>query len=300
MTRPDETATAPGVRTVIPNRVLVEIAARSDRGKKRTNNEDTYLVYRTGRFVERISSNIPESDLASQFEDGGYLMAVADGMGGMKAGEIASREALLTGFRLVLRAPKWLLNLDDPSTRNAEIEAFFERVHGYLAGMHAELLHQMKADPSKAGMGTTYTAAYSVGFDLFVVHIGDSRAYLFHDGELRRLTRDHTLAQRLADQGAIPQDEVERHPQRHVLTRVVGGSGGWFRAEIHHTRLQPGDMVLVCTDGLSGTVDEEEIAEMLGRHATSEETCDALLAASLERGAPDNVTMIVARYREAS
>ena len=96
------------------------------------------------------------------------------------------------------------------------------------------------------------------------------------------------------------QDEVESHPQRHVLTRVVGGSGGWFRAEIHHTRLSPGDTVLVCTDGLSGTVSEEDVAAILGRHTTSEEACDALLTASLDRGAPDNVTMIVAKYREAA
>ena len=280
------------------SRTKVEIAARSDRGKKRENNEDTYLVFRTGRFVERIQSNIPESDLDSHYEGGGYLMAVADGMGGMRAGEVASREALLEGFRLVLRAPRWLLSLDDPTTRDGEIEAFFERVHGYLAGMHAALLRQMASDPSKKGMGTTYTAAYSVGFDLFVVHIGDSRAYLLHDGHLKQVTRDHTLAQRLADQGAIPQEEVSSHPQRHVLTRVVGGSGGWFRAEIHHTRLHPGDAVLVCTDGLTGCVPDEEIARVLGGEATCEEACDSLLGTALERGAPDNVTMIVARYRE--
>src|SRR5687767_1099394 len=207
----------------MPHRMKVEVAARSDRGKKRENNEDTYLVFRTGRFVERIQSNIPESELSSHYEDGGYLLAVADGMGGTRAGEVASREALLEGFRLVLRAPRWLLSLDDPATRDGEIEAFFERVQGYLAGMHAALLRQMAADPSKKGMGTTYTAAYSVGFDLFVVHIGDSRAYLLHDGSLKQITRDHTLAQRLADQGAIPQEEVATHPQRHVLTRVVGG-----------------------------------------------------------------------------
>jgi PPM family protein phosphatase len=147
-------------------------------------------------------------------------------------------------------------------------------------------------------MGTTYTAAYSVGFDLFVVHIGDSRAYLLHDGHLKQITRDHTLAQRLADQGAIPQEEVSTHPQRHVLTRVVGGSGGWFRAEIHHTRLHPGDAVLVCTDGLTGCVPDEEIARVLEGAATCEEACDSLLGKALEGGAPDNVTMIVARYRE--
>ena len=279
-------------------RTKVEIAARSDRGKKRQNNEDTYLVYRTGRFVERIQSNIPEAELSSQYEDGGYLLAVADGMGGMKAGEVASREALLEGFRLVLRAPRWLLSLDDPTTRESEIEAFFERVQGYLAGMHAALLRQMAADPSKKGMGTTYTAAYSVGFDIFVVHIGDSRAYVLHDGQLKQITRDHTLAQRLADQGAIPQEDVSTHPQRHVLTRVVGGSGGWFRAEIHHTRLHPGDTVLVCTDGLTGCVPDEEIGRVLGSAAHCEEACDSLLTTALDGGAPDNVTMIVARYRE--
>lgn len=295
--RDDSTVTLPGF--LMPKRVLVEIAARSDRGKKRANNEDAFLVYRTGRFAERIVSNIPESELASQYEDGGYLMAVADGMGGMRAGEVASREALLTGFKLVLRAPKWLLNLDDPATRDAEIEAFFGRVHGYLAGMHAALLEQMKKDPSKAGMGTTYTAVYSVGFDIFVVHIGDSRAYALHEGELRRITHDHTLAQRLADQGAIAQEDVDTHPQRHILTRVVGGSGGWFRAEIHHMRLHPGDSVLVCTDGLTGTVTDEEIARVLGSAVTCENACESLLSMALDRGAPDNVTLIAARYREA-
>lgn len=282
----------------MPSRVEVEVAARSDRGRKRENNEDTFLVYRAGRFVERIQSNIPESELASRYEDGGYLLAVADGMGGMRAGEVASREALLEGFRLVLRAPRWLLSLDDPATRDAEIEAFFERVQGYLAGMHAALLRHMAADPSKKGMGTTYTAAYSIGFDLFVIHIGDSRAYVFHDGELKRITRDHTLAQRLADQGAISQEEVDTHPKRHVLTRVVGGTGGWFRAEIHHTQLHPGDVVLVCTDGLTGMVSHEEIARVLGNAPTCEEACDSLLGLALERGAPDNVTLIAARYRE--
>jgi protein phosphatase len=175
-----------------------------------------------------------------------------------------------------------------------ELESI-ETFHPWIAVLLNVSPDHLDRHPSVAA----YTAAYSVGFDLFVVHIGDSRAYLFHDGDLRRLTRDHTLAQRLADQGAIAQDEVETHPQRHVLTRVVGGTGGWFRAEIHHTRLEPGDAVLVCTDGLTNTVADEEIAEALGRHATSEKICDALLATSLERGAPDNVTMIVARYREA-
>jgi protein phosphatase len=281
-------------------RSRIEIAARTDLGKRRETNEDAYLVFRTGRFLERIESSIAEGDLGSRYDTGGYIMAVADGMGGAAAGEVASREALVEAFRLILRSPKWLLSLDDPETRDAEIRSFFDRTKLYLAGMHTALLRRGSADPSVAGMGTTLTVAYSVGLDLFVVHVGDSRAYLYRNGALRHITRDHTLAQTLADAGAIPQQEVPSHPQRHVLTQVVGGHGGWLHGDTHHVAMKPGDAVVVCTDGLTGPVDDDEIAKVLGSTETCEAACDALVALALERGAPDNVTVIVARYFEAA
>lgn len=276
----------------------VDIAARTDRGRKRETNEDAYLVFRSGRFLKRIQSNIPEEELGSRYDEAGHVMAVADGMGGAAAGEQASRGALVEALRLILRSPKWLLSLDDPLTREDDIQAFFDRTKLYFAGMHAALLRKGAEDPSVAGMGTTVTLAYILASDLFVVHVGDSRAYLYRDGALRRITRDHTLAQSLADRGSIAQEEVTTHPKRHVLTQVVGGSGGWLRAEMHHSRLQPGDVVLVCTDGLTGCATDEEIAEILGKAPTSEDACGALIALALERGAPDNVTAIVARYLE--
>jgi serine/threonine protein phosphatase PrpC len=274
----------------------VDIAARTDRGKVRENNEDAYLVFRSGRFLERIESSIPESELTTRRDVGGYVMAVADGMGGASAGEVASREALKQALRLILRSPRWLLSLDDLETRDSEIRAFFDRTKAYFAGMHGELVRLGSTDPSIAGMGTTVTVAYSLGLDLFVVHVGDSRVYVHHKENLHRVTRDHTLAQTLADVGAIKQEEVESHPERHVLTQVVGGRGGWIRAETHHVRLRSGDSVLLCSDGLTGPVSEGEIAQILTSAPSAAAACDSLIGLALDHGAPDNVTVIVARY----
>ena len=274
----------------------VEVSAHTDRGLKREANEDAYLIFRTGRFLQRVQSSISEEELDSHYDVAGHILAVADGMGGAAAGEIASREALVEAFRLILRSPKWLLSLDDPATRDAEIQAYFERTKGYIAGVHAALTQRASADPTVAGMGTTLTVAYSVGLDLFVAHVGDSRAYLFRDGRLAHITRDHTVAQYLADRGKISQEEVDTHPRRHFLTSVVGGGHESAGGDLHHLALEIGDAVLLCTDGLTGLVRDEEIAEILRQAPSCDDACDALVARALERGAPDNVTVVVARY----
>lgn len=282
----------------MPTPSHIEISARTDRGLRREANEDAYLVFRTGRFLERVQSSIPEEELESRFDVAGHIMAVADGMGGAAAGEIASQGALVEAFRLILRSPKWLLSLDNPATRDQEIREYFERTKGYIAGVHAALSQRASADPAMTGMGTTLTVAYSLGLDLFVAHVGDSRAYLYREGDLRLITRDHTVAQRLADAGAISQEEVETHPQRHFLTSVVGGGGDSAGSDLHHVLLKVGDAVLICTDGLTGAVRDEEIAEVLRIAPSCDDACNSLVAKTLERGAPDNVTVIVARYSE--
>jgi serine/threonine protein phosphatase PrpC len=282
----------------MPNPIHVEVSARTDPGLKRESNEDAYLVFRTGRFLERVKSSIPEEELESRFDVAGHILAVADGMGGAAAGEIASREALVEAFRLILRSPKWLLSLDNPATRDTEIQEYFERTKGYIAGVHEALTRHAKADPSVAGMGTTLTVAYSVGLDLLVAHVGDSRAYLYREGALRHITRDHTVAQYLADHGAISQEEAETHPQRHFLTSVVGGGVESAGGDLHHLPLKLGDAVLLCTDGLTGGVRDEEISEVLRSAPSCDDACDSLVAKALERGAPDNVTVIVARYSD--
>jgi len=274
----------------------VEVSAHTDRGLKREANEDAYLIFRTGRFLQRVQSSISEEELDSHYDVAGHILAVADGMGGAAAGEIASREALVEAFRLILRSPKWLLSLDDPATRDAEIQAYFERTKGYIAGVHAALTQRASADPTVAGMGTTLTVAYGVGLDLFVAHVGDSRAYLFRGGRLAHITRDHTVAQYLADRGKISQEEVDTHPRRHFLTSVVGGGHESAGGDLHHLALEIGDAVLLCTDGLTGLVRDEEIAEILRQAPCCDDACDALVSRALERGAPDNVTVVMARY----
>jgi protein phosphatase len=280
----------------MPYPVHVEVSALTDRGLRRETNEDAYLVFRTGRFLQRVQSSIPEEDLESRFDVAGHIMAVADGMGGAAAGEIASREALVEAFRLILRSPKWLLSLDNPATRDDEIREYFERTKAYIAGVHDALLRRASADPSVRGMGTTLTVAYSVGLDLFVAHVGDSRAYLYRDGILRHVTRDHTVAQHLADRGDISQEEVETHPKRHFLLSVVGGGLESVGSDLHHIPLELGDALVLCTDGLTGVVRDEEIAGILGSAPSCDEACESLVGLALERGAPDNVTVIVARY----
>jgi protein phosphatase len=274
----------------------VDVGAVSHIGKVRDANEDAYVVCRAGRFLERLLSNLPESVLAQRFEEPGYILLVADGMGGMAAGDVASHTALTTIIQLVLNAPKWALKLDDPATREAEIREMWERARGYLAGVHAAIRRRAASDPSLAGMGTTLTGAYSVGADLFVLHVGDSRAYLFRGGRVQRITRDHNLAQSYVDLGILRAGDVEAHRLRHILTRAVGGPDEEVHGDLHALRLAHGDRLLLCTDGLTNLVDEEEMAEVLGTSGSSQEACQKLVDLALDYGGTDNVTAIVASY----
>ena len=280
-----------------PTRVSADVAALSHAGKVREQNEDSYAVFRMGRYLERVESNVPEDVLGSHREDSSWLMTVADGLGGHSGGEVASRTALVSFMHLILRSPRWALRLDDPSSREADIEALFKRVRGYLAGIHDALRARAASDAALEGMGTTLTTAYSVGNDLFVVHVGDSRAYLLRDGKLRRITRDHTLAQSYADQGLIPQAEVESHELGHVLTRAMGAGDSHPESEMHHLDLQHDDRLLVCSDGLTRCVPEADITSLLSAFSDSAGACRALVDRALALGGTDNIPAIVARYR---
>jgi protein phosphatase len=220
---------------------------------------------------------------------------VADGMGGAAGGEVASATALASAIRLVEAAPKWALRLEDPATREAEIQQMWERGRGYLAGIHAAVKKLAAADPSLAGMGTTFTSAFTVGTDLFVIHVGDSRAYLWSDGHLHRITRDHTLAQEYVDLGVLEENDPAANRFRHMLTQAVGGPHDVLKASLHAMRVADGDRLLLCTDGLTNEVSDEELRDLLGRDVPSQAICDAMLQLALERGARDNVTAVVAR-----
>jgi serine/threonine protein phosphatase PrpC len=273
--------------------VQVDLAGATHPGKVRPNNEDHFLTARYGRFLERLDTNLPEGDILPRSEETGYGMAVADGIGGGAAGEVASRLAINTLVNVVLNTPDWILVLDDDEFMQKVVSRARER----FRQLNAVLTEQGRADPSLRGFGTTLTLALSLGNDLVVAHVGDSRACLLRRGQLRKITREHTLAAALADEGVLPQQEVATHRLRHVLTRALGMEHEPMKADVHRLTLQDGDRLLMCTDGLTDMVKEERIAELLGQAESADQACRQLIDAALEAGGKDNVTVIVARYR---
>ncbi len=269
----------------------LELGAVSHAGRVREQNEDSYLATRVARSLEVLSTSLPASDLAPRLDLQGHILMVADGIGGRAAGEHASRRAIAAMIELATRVPDWILNVDDERMA-AELA---ERGRGYFARVDELLEAEAAADPSLAGMGTTLTLVYLLGRDLLLAHVGDSRAYLLRAGELRRLTRDQTMAQALVDAGLISGDDAAYHRQRHVLTGALGGRAGRPQIEIGRHRLEPGDRILVASDGLTGMVPDASIAAILARHPGSQAAAEALLEAALSAGGHDNVTVLVAR-----
>jgi protein phosphatase len=284
---------APDIRSfkVDSPRVRVDLGALSDPGKVRPNNEDHFLVARFDRSMQTLITNLPPGHVPEHYGETAYGMLVADGMGGEAAGEVASRLAVSVLVDLVLQTPDWILRLDDQSLREVQkrMERRFQQVQEALRG-HA------REDPSLAGMGTTMTLACSLGADLLLMHVGDSRAYLLRQDKLHRLTCDHTMAQSLADAGVISPQDIATHPLRHVLTNVLGGRDGRVRVDCSELRLMNGDQVLLCTDGLTDMVSEATIIEVLRSDGTANDACRVLVDQALYAGGKDNITVVLGRF----
>jgi protein phosphatase len=271
--------------------VQVDLAGATHAGLVRPNNEDCYLVGRVERALQVVATNLPPEYGMARTEEVAHGMLVADGLGGSRAGEVASRLAAITFVNLVLNTPDWVM-------RPGEVEAnrVMDRIIQRYRRVGGVLERWSEADPSLAGMATTMTLACSSGQELFLGHVGDSRAYLLRGGDLIRLTRDHTYAQELADTGRIGQQEVERHRFRHVLTRALGPQGADIKVDVTRLGLRDGDRLLLCTDGLTGMVPEEVIRDLLAAK-TADDACRALIGAALAAGGKDNVTVVLARYQ---
>jgi protein phosphatase len=219
-------------------------------------------------------------------------MLVADGMGGQAAGEVASRLAITTLINLVLHTPDWIMRGGEP-----EAEKVMERMGERFRIVDAAVREQAESDPSLAGMGTTMTLACNLGSLLILAHVGDSRLYLFRDGQCHQLTRDHTIVQGLVELGIIRPEEAVGHRLKHTLTRVLGSGNSLGDAEVQQLRLSDGDQILLCTDGLTDMVKQEAIAGILREAKSSNDACRALVDNALENGGRDNVTVVLARYR---
>jgi protein phosphatase len=274
-----------------PPRVSVVVGALSHVGKVRPRNEDHYLVVQRRRTRAVLATSLPPAALEPHDEDA-YTMAVADGMGGRAFGELASQLALRTGWDLGSAELSWTVKASED-----EIRLLKEKARLYFELIDAAIAARAAGQPESQTMGTTLTIFYSVSSAGFVFHAGDSRAYLFRAGELSRLTHDHTLAQQLADEGAIPQQSVARSPYRNLLTNYVGGAKGDVHVDVSQLLLQDGDLVLLCTDGLTDMLPESQIAELLAAAQEPQATCQALVDRALAGGGRDNVTVVVGRYR---
>jgi protein phosphatase len=271
--------------------VSVDASGLSDRGLKRANNEDHFLISRIDRTWYTLQTNVPAGAFPSSVTDTVTAQIVADGMGGKAGGEVASRTAIAAFVEIVQRTPNLILRLDTQVTQDVlqRMAKRFERVKEALEEV-------VRHDPTLSGMGTTMTLACNFGADLLVAHVGDSRAYLFRQGRLERLTRDQTLVQFLCEDGMLTEAEVATHPMRHVLTGVLGTQGTPIDVELRFVRLEHGDQILLCSDGLTEMVADDAIGEALAAAPTPADACRRLVDIAIENGGADNVTVVVSRY----
>jgi protein phosphatase len=273
--------------------MAVDIAAASHAGLVRQNNEDHYLVIRFRRSLENLQTNLSASVLARTYDLSGYGLLVADGLGGMAAGEVASSAALAKLVELVVDTPDWILGLQEKE--NAE--TVLQRMKDRFFLIDESLKEQAQRDETLRGMGTTLTVAGILNKDLVIGHVGDSRAYLLRDGSLKQLTTDHTLAQALIDAGIVKREEPASRSMRHVLTAALGSSGARTQPEVRRLRLDLNDQLLLCTDGLTEMVDDKAIASLMRNAPTAQKACEDLITVTLAAGGLDNVTVAVARFQ---
>lgn len=244
----------------------IELGALSDVGCRRENNEDWFAYWE------------PSDD--SQFETKGRLAIIADGMGGYEGGQEASRLAVETIEEIYADSAG-----SQPQT--ALVSA--------LQAAHERILEHASERPALHGMGTTCTAIALLGSHLYYAHVGDSRLYLVRNGSISRLTHDHSYVSRLVEHGVISSEEAESHPQRHILTAALG-AGAEVTPETPEqpVMLNPGDVLVLCTDGLWGVVNDEEIRGVVSSKNPND-ACRELIETAKQRGGPDNITMQVLR-----
>jgi serine/threonine protein phosphatase PrpC len=208
------------------------------------------------------------------------LFVVADGMGGAQAGEVASRIAVES--------------FDAALEDNGRPE---ETLATRALAANARIYELAQSDPDRAGMGTTLTAIYVGASEVAIAHVGDSRAYCLREGELLRLTHDHSLVDELIRQGRLTPEEAEDHPQRSIITRALGPEA-IVEVDTQSFRARPGDVYLLCSDGLTTMLSEATLAEVLLAHPRLREAGEALIARANEAGGRDNITVILLRLEE--
>jgi serine/threonine protein phosphatase PrpC len=272
--------------------ITLRVAARSECGPVRDNNEDRFLVVRVERITTPVATNIENAQLHFLPQQAMWALAVADGMGGHAAGEIASTLALSLSLQLSQQGSRWFVSIGEAEAR--EIAA---RIESLLQSVDKTIAAEAEDHPAWDGMGSTITAAVVIEGCLFLCQVGDSRAYLLRQGRLERLTHDQTLAQQLVDSGVLALEQAGSHPTRHILTQALGRGDVTLRVQRFH--LEPGDRLVLTTDGITDVLPDTRIAE-LTRAADPHTACDQLLEQALAAQTRDNVTVVVADVEEGS
>lgn len=263
--------------------IVASVFGKTDRGRTRDHNEDTFLVADLSTGNASLLPEVREHEIGPR----GSLFMVADGMGGAVAGELASEMAADLIYRHL--ATQWATDSDASAERFAfrmreAVELANERIYGYA-----------KEHPEVRGMGTTVTAAGVYGGDLYLTQIGDSRAYLVRNGSAIQLTKDQSLMQRLVDAGELTQEEAEQSERRNIILQALGPDPR-VKVDLTHQTLRRGDTLIICSDGLSGLVRKDEFAAEVAEHEDLHSLCSALIDLANDRGGPDNITVVVARF----
>jgi protein phosphatase len=227
------------------------VAARSDVGRVREANEDSYLVREP-------------------------VFAVADGMGGHIAGDVASQTAVET--------------IEREMGNGAGLDP--DRLVGIVQSANAAIWERAKGDPTLRGMGTTCTLAFLAGGEIHLAHVGDSRGYLYRDGELSQITEDHTLVGRMVREGRLTAGEAERHPQRSIITRALGVDEH-VEVDTITLTVKEGDRILLCSDGLTSMIGTGEIRDVLSSQDEAQAAADRLVELANSAGGEDNITVVL-------
>lgn len=278
--------------TSTPRALTVQAFGITDKGKVRTRNEDQFLIAELTKAMRVWQTSLVEPKLQVG-EERAHLFLVADGMGGQHAGERASALAVAAIEQFMLNSFRWFFGSGSPDEQR--ILAQFQSA---IRHADARILEETAAHPELSGMGTTVTMAFHLGTQLCVIHVGDSRAYLYRDHELHQLTEDHTLVADMVRSGALRRDQVAEHHLRHTITNVVGGPELGVNVEARALEVRVGDRLLLCSDGLSEMVTNDAIAATLDAEPTPEAAAKKLLAQANNGEASDNITVIVVRFEE--
>jgi serine/threonine protein phosphatase PrpC len=262
--------------------ISIRVFAKSDLGKTRDHNEDNYLV----ADLSKRDITAPVSEREYELGERGLLLVVADGMGGAAAGELASEMATDTIYKQLIGS--WMREQEVTGQR------FALRLKEAVETANQEIHNYAKAHPENRGMGTTATSVGILGEHLYLTQVGDSRAYLVRDGAAHQLTKDQSLMQRLVEAGELTEEEAAQSERRNIILQALGPDAK-VKVDLTHQEVRRGDVLVLCSDGLSGQVKKEEIGRIATETRDLTAVCDRLIALANERGGPDNITVVAAR-----